>query len=167
MSWVVLFILVAVPPGASVVEEDGVRVRTQVQGHLYSYRVKNLGRHPITGIELGHANGYYFQVPEGWEWGEADGVFRAWTKGNRWAIRRGEARHFSFRVGTAGLVLGHVHNRFTKSAGEFVRMKGVWGPTPEPRGHVLLVASFIGVIMVVHILFGYAAKSRHSRHFID
>ncbi|GJM24513.1 MAG: hypothetical protein DHS20C16_09280 [Phycisphaerae bacterium] len=167
MNWVVLFILGAVQPGASVVEENGVRVRTRVQGHMYNYRVKNLGRQPITEIELGHANGYYFQVPEGWDWEDKGGVFRAWTNSNRWAIRRGEACKFSFRVGTAGLVLGHIHNRFKRSGDESVHLKGVWGPMLEPRGHVFLVASVIGAIVLLHSLLGYAVRSRQSQQFID
>ncbi len=152
-----LILALAAVPVLSDVQAEDVRLRVWVRASVYTYELTNLGLEPITRFEVPYTNSYYFNVPAGWEYDADDDVFRAWTADPAHAIRCGQAAEFFFRVTSAGAVLGNVAAQVGRGDGSMTALANTWGPVPEPRQHMLLVAAVVAGLMMLHA--GLAARA--------
>lgn len=155
-------VMLAAALGSSEVEQNGVRVRTDIQASVYTYEVTNVSARPIMRFEVGYSNGYHFEAPRDWQFDSESGVFSAWTADQKWAIYRGQTRRFSFNVTSKGAVLGKVDARVKTVGGEAIDFEQVWGAIPEPRGQVLLVAGVVLAIFALHTLISARAARKNA-----
>jgi len=138
--------------GAFEAEQDGVRIRADVQSSIYTWQVTNVSAPPITHFEIGQHHGYYFVGPKGWQV-DADGrTFRAWTGDRLRALYPGGTGTFSLRMSSGGAVLGPVQAEVGFGSTEPVVFDGVWGTAAEPSRVVSLVAFVLLAVTVGHTM---------------
>ncbi len=157
-----VWLVTTVAPVFREVAAESVRIRTFVRASVYTYQVTNHGAEPITRFEVPYGDGYYFQVPEGWQKDDGGNVFRAWTDQVSSAIQPHAAGTFSFRVTSRGAVLGLVPARVVRASGVTVTVPDVWGAVPEPHSHVLLVTATVAAIGGLHAWLATHAESCDS-----
>jgi len=153
MSAMILILLGAAPapnPAAAEFKIDGAMVRVRVHAHVYSYDVVNVDCEPITSFEVGQCNGYYPNVPTGWQSDLSGTVFRCWTDDPSRAIFPGLTKTFSYRVSSDGAVLGRVAARLHRGSTEIASLDGVWGAIPEPLAHRRAIILTLIVIFGLH-----------------
>jgi hypothetical protein len=161
---IILILLGSLAPAAQIREQDGVRIRADVEYHLFTWTVENVSAAPITSFSIDVHNTYGYEAPERWQYDGPTprGTFRAWANGLPFAIRPGQSGRFAARRNNVGAVLGGGTVTLGLDGGRTVELSEVWRPVPESARTVYLVPLTIGLLAILHVV-GNAIYVRRRR----
>jgi hypothetical protein len=160
-------VLICAVPNEADFEADNVHVRVNVSSNIYTYTVTNLGASPIVGFEIGEYHAYNFTAPEGWDKEVSNDVFRTWAGNTEAGIQSGKAADFSFRLSSAGGVLGYAPAKIIFQSGKVVNIAKLWTTVPEPRGYIFWVAVVILIILLLHTIVLFYRDRRRQKPFVN
>ncbi len=144
-------LVIAGNPAAAKFESDQLQIAVSVSAQIYTWTITNNSSHPVMRVQFGQHQLYNHLVPPDWNMQVKEDHFLAWTDQVLYAIRPGQSRTITARVGSAGAILGQGPAQVDfGGVREPVRFEGVWRPVPEPFSKIVVIALTLIVIAVVH-----------------
>lgn len=159
-----LLLLGQTDTSALIAEQDGVRVRVDVQSNLYTWTIENLSADRVNRFAIYVHHSHAHQGPAGWaiDGPIPSGVFRAWPQDETEGLRIGQQGQFSVRFTSFGAMLGLQTLTLGLQNGRVLEIPNVWAPAPESQRSVAVAGGVLAALALLHT--GITRRLRRSPH---